>query len=277
MDVTDQPLETGHELDTPIRDTLLRRFLFNWAGCAEVLATSLGGQVLRRDELWLADVGRPAGFANVATLLRPLTGPNVEGTLSSLDDFFGFGRAGKTGEAVLVSAWPTPDLRPYGWHLMGHPPLHLLPTGVAVPPPPELRIEQVTDVPGLRAFGAAAVVGFPLPELEAYGAQAVIGDGVLQDPRLRLWVGWLDDRVVSIGAAFVEHGISHVTLIATVPDARRRGFGEALTWRAALAAPGSPAMLLSSDAGRPVYERMGFLPLFRFTLWYRERDGHGRG
>lgn len=27
-----------------------------------------------------------------------------------------------------------------------------------------------------------------------------------------------------------------------------------------------PAMLLSSDVGRPVYERMGFLPLQRMTL-----------
>ena len=32
MDETDRPLETGHERDTPIADTLLRRFLFNWAG-----------------------------------------------------------------------------------------------------------------------------------------------------------------------------------------------------------------------------------------------------
>lgn len=62
-----------------------------------------------------------------------------------------------------------------------------------------------------------------------------------------------------------------MVLVATVPEARRRGFGEALTWQAALAEPGLPAMLLSSDPGRPVYERMGFLPLFRSTLWYRDR------
>jgi hypothetical protein len=276
MDETDQPLETGHEPDTPVADTLLRRFLFNWAGCVEVLAASLGGQTLRRDDLWLADVGRPAGFANVATLLRPLTEASLDETLSSLEDFYGFGRGGKTGEATLFSAWPTPDLRPYGWCLMGHPPLHLLPAGAASPPsPPALRIEPVTDIAALRAFETAAVVGFPLPELQPYGAQAMIGDGALEDRRLRSWVGWLDGRAVSIGAAFVEHGINHVSLIATVPDARRRGYGEALTWRAALAEPELPAMLLSSDAGRPLYDRMGFLPLFRFTLWSRERDRHG--
>jgi hypothetical protein len=34
-----------------------------------------------------------------------------------------------------------------------------------------------------------------------------------------------------------------------------------------------PAMLLSSDDGRSIYERMGFLPLQRLTLWYRPRPG----
>jgi hypothetical protein len=30
-------------------------------------------------------------------------------------------------------------------------------------------------------------------------------------------------------------------------------------------------VLLASDLGRPVYERMGYLALVRTTLWHRER------
>jgi hypothetical protein len=30
-------------------------------------------------------------------------------------------------------------------------------------------------------------------------------------------------------------------------------------------------MLLASDPGRPVYERMGYLPLLRFTVWQLPR------
>lgn len=57
-----------------------------------------------------------------------------------------------------------------------------------------------------------------------------------------------------------------------MPAARGRGFGEAITWQATRAAPKLPALLLASDAGCPVYERMGYLPLFRFTLWHRTRE-----
>ena len=93
----------------------------------------------------------------------------------------------------------------------------------------------------------------------------------LDERRARLFVGWTGDRPVAASSAWIAEGINDVTVVATLPDARRRGYGEALTWRAALADPSLPAMLVSSDDGRPVYERMGFLPLFRFTLWYRNR------
>ncbi|MDP9367180.1 MAG: GNAT family N-acetyltransferase [Chloroflexota bacterium] len=265
------PLETGHEPTTPIGDTLLRRFLCNWTEAIDALATSMGGRTLRRDDLHATDVGRPAGYANAATLLRPLTSASVDEVLAELAGFYGFG-GDAGGEVVLFSPWPTPDLRSHGWSLMGHPPLHLLAPGRSLPPPPPgLRIDEVRDAAALRAWEAAAGAGFPFPEWDSLGPGSLIGEGVLGDPRWRLWTGWLEDRPVSIAAAFVEHGISNVVLVATVPEARRRGYGEAVTWRAALAEPGLPAMLLSSDPGRPVYERMGFLPLFRFTLWYRDR------
>jgi hypothetical protein len=47
----------------------------------------------------------------------------------------------------------------------------------------------------------------------------------------------------------------------------------ALTWRVTLADPGLPALLLASDEGRPVYERMGYMRLFRSALWSRDRRG----
>jgi hypothetical protein len=277
MDEHEPTLETGHEPGTPIGDSLLRRFLFNWAEAIAALAESMGGRRLRRDDFWAADVGRPAGYANTAILLRPLSPHRLEATLAALADFYGFGRRGVGGECAIFSAWPTPDLRPHGWHLVGHPPLHVLPalSGGETPPapPPELRVEAVGNASGLRVFEETIVAGYPFPELVELGAGAMIGKAALADPRLRLFVGWVDDQPVGAAGAFVDHGVNDVLIVATRRSARRRGYGEALTWRAAHAEPGFPAMLLSSDLGRPVYERMGFLPLFRTTLWYRERRG----
>jgi hypothetical protein len=72
---------------------------------------------------------------------------------------------------------------------------------------------------------------------------------------------------------FVAAEISDVTVVGTVPEARRRGYGAALTWRATLAEPELPALLLATDEGRAVYEGMGYISLFRFTVWSRERPG----
>jgi hypothetical protein len=54
------------------------------------------------------------------------------------------------------------------------------------------------------------------------------------------------------------------------------GYGAALTWRATLTEAGLPAILLASDDGRPVYQRMGFLPLLRFTVWQHPRHSPAR-
>jgi hypothetical protein len=268
------PLETGWLVSTPDDDTYLRRFLLNWAGMCAANARSAGGRVEEHphDGLALADSGRPAAFANCATLLAPLSAETAVDRLRAIAEFFGVDDPSRQGEVLLVSAWPTGDLRPFGWHLMGHPPVHLLPAGARPPTPPaELRIEVVRDLDGLHAWERVVITGYPFEALADAPPGALASPDWLAESRLRLWVGWVEGRPVCASSAWTEHGINDVTLVATVPDARRRGYGEALTWCAARADPSLPSMLLSSDEGRPVYERMGYLPLLRLTLWYRGR------
>jgi hypothetical protein len=40
-----------------------------------------------------------------------------------------------------------------------------------------------------------------------------------------------------------------------------------MTWPATTADAEAPSMLIASDLGRPTYERMGYLPMARFTVW----------
>jgi GNAT superfamily N-acetyltransferase len=82
-------------------------------------------------------------------------------------------------------------------------------------------------------------------------------------------VGVLDGEPVTTAAVTIAHGVGVIELVATLADARGRGFGALVTQAAALADPTVPAVLVASDPGRPVYERLGFLPVNRWTLWMK--------
>lgn len=258
-------------------DRLLDRFLDNWTTSTEAQATAHGGRSLRRDDVAAADLGRPADFTNIATLLAPLEPERMDGSMAVLDDFYGFSDGATTGAVYLFSPWPTPDLHGTGWERLGQPPLMLRPAGGEAPPPPRgLRIEEVRDAAVLRAFESVIVRGFSPSEDEAHVETGRLNRAILADDRRRMWVGWEGDTPVSAAETFTATGVNDVTLVATAPEARRQGYGSALTWRATLADPTLPSLLLASDEGRPVYERIGYRATVQFTLWRRERPA-GRG
>jgi hypothetical protein len=266
------PLETGWLPTTPVSDSYLRRFLWNWADACAATARAFGGHVLDTDTMRLADAGLPVAFSNCATLIQPLTAESAADTLAQIAAFYAFDDPRRSGEVLLVSAWPTGDLRPFGWSLMGHPPVHLLPQGVPERhAPSELRIERVASPALLHVWEQTVSRGYPLEGLEDAPAGTLAAPSLLSDPHYGAWVGFVDDQPVAAASAWAAHGVVNVTLVATLPEERRKGYGEALTWAASRLVPALPAMLLSSDDGRPVYERMGYLPLQRMTLWFRGR------
>ena len=133
-----------------------------------------------------------------------------------------------------------------------------------------LDIKEVRDLKALHAWERVAIEGYPLDALAGAPTRSVTNESWLEEPRWRLWVGWVGESpgqcIVDLDRA--RHQRCH-PWSQLFPDARGRGYGEALTWHAARADPSLPSMLISSDVGRPIYERMGFLPLQRITLWYR--------
>ncbi len=138
--------------------------------------------------------------------------------------------------------------------------------------PPELRLEEVTDGAGVAAFEQVLVDGFPLEEVRPYRRGRLFDERVLGGG-FRCWVGSVNGRAVTGAAAYVSAGVTGVAWVATLPEARGRGYGAAVTSAAATCQPDRHAVLHASDLGRPVYERMGFVPLFRFTLWHRPPPG----
>lgn len=116
------------------------------------------------------------------------------------------------------------------------------------------------------------VEGYPLADLQPVQRGELFGAAVLGGS-LRVWVAWLDGSPVAMAAAQLHAGVTVVEYVATLPQARGRGAGSAVTWTATLADPAGPAMLLASDDGRPVYERMGYVAIERWTAWLRPARG----
>ncbi len=272
MTTAEPYLETGHKPTTPEGDTLLRRWIVNLERSVISQVEAMGGRSVETDAYTATDLGRPAILYNWLCLRRPFDNLDLGVVLREADEFFRFADAPGNGTVFIYSVWPTPDLRPYGWSLSGHPPLMFLPAGAKAPPlPVRLTIEPVEDHDAFLATGRVLGEGFGLSEAERSTLQERFDERLLADRRLRFWLGREDGQPVCAAGAYVDAGVVQVLAVATIPAARGKGYGAMVTWAASLADPSLPAMLFASDAGRPVYERMGYLPLMRSTLWYRPR------
>lgn len=258
-----RPLETGWLPDTPVGDTVLRRFAFNQADLNERFADAAGGRSERGDHLSLADSGGPVAFFNQAILLRPLTGLD-DPLLDTVERFY----ASAPHAATLLSLWPTPDLSARGWGLGGHPAFVARPPGPHGPSRPDVEIRVVDAAADLEIVERVAVDGYPLEEGRSLLPgrllpAALLGTGI------RYRVAYLDGTPVAAAASHAGHGVVNLCFAATLPEARRHGAWSALLWARVDEHPDLPAVAFTSDYSRPGFERLGFLVVTRFTLWWR--------
>jgi GNAT superfamily N-acetyltransferase len=253
-------LETGWLPQTPVEDSLLRRFVHNQIDAQEEQARALDGRADRTDDVGLSDLGLPAAMLNMAMLRRPLAGAD-DPVLDVVDDFY----RGRPG--ALFSAWPTPDLSGRGWALIGHPMFVARgPWGVGARPSPGVEVQIATSAADLAVAERIAVEGYPMPELAGLPPNALFSARMLAGGVVHR-VGLLDGVPVAAAASHVAHGVVNLCFAATLPAARRRGVWQALVEARCAAAPDLPAVAFTSDDSRPGFVRLGFLPVQRATFW----------
>jgi GNAT superfamily N-acetyltransferase len=84
-------------------------------------------------------------------------------------------------------------------------------------------------------------------------------------------VGLADGAPASTASVLMVDGIRYVALVATAPGQQRRGFADAAMRRALQLAADvhgeKPTVLHATEAGRPVYERMGYATISRHTAY----------
>ena len=134
-----------------------------------------------------------------------------------------------------------------------------------------IECRPVADLATRAAFTELTTVCFDIPPAVA---QAVYAPQSAWCGDYRGFVGLVAGRPISIVALVRSAGVLGVYSLGTLPEYRRRGYGEALL-RAAVAqmqsAPGTPAeeplVLESTEAGYRLYRRLGFRDITKFTVY----------
>ena len=131
----------------------------------------------------------------------------------------------------------------------------------------ELDIQRVTDEAGIDVHRQTATAGF--------GADPVVAQGtvcanLLARAECVVYVGYADGDPVVSGLGWRTGRTIGVYSIATIPSARRHGYGAAMTAR--VVADGAlagcdVAALQASEMGRPIYERLGFRTVVTYDAY----------
>jgi hypothetical protein len=137
----------------------------------------------------------------------------------------------------------------------------------AEPGAPELEVRRVSDAAGIDAHRQVVTAGFGSDPAIALGTAC---PDLLERPECVVYVGYVGGDPVVSGLGWRTGRTIGVYSIATIESARRRGYGAAMTAR--VVADGvvsgcDVAALQASEMGRPIYERLGFRTVVRYTAY----------
>ena len=131
--------------------------------------------------------------------------------------------------------------------------------------PADLNIAIATSATELAEHASMLRDGFGMPQEVV---DQLIKPKLLHVDNIAVLVGRVDGEPVSCSLLSVTGSIAGVYNVATPQRFRGRGYGEALTWAAISegARRGcTAAVLQASEAGYPIYKRMGFNDLGRYA------------
>jgi GNAT superfamily N-acetyltransferase len=139
-----------------------------------------------------------------------------------------------------------------------------------VPPVPGLEIEPLRDEEGLARFVAVLGRGFGEGPREAEWVGETYQRIGLDDQSWRHYLARSDGEPVGTSTLFLHDRVGGVYFVSTIPSARRRGIGAAVTMAAVRDATDLGcrlAVLGSSTMGYSVYRRLGFEERCRFRIY----------
>lgn len=135
-------------------------------------------------------------------------------------------------------------------------------------PMPEIEVRRVEAGAVLNDFRAIGSTCFHVPI--AWFSE-VFDEQVAARGTFVCWVGYRDGTPVATAASVRSNGAIGIYNVATAPEYRRRGYGEAITRYAIDASvreSGAGRLVLQSTSqGHGIYDRMGFRPVTRLLVY----------
>jgi GNAT superfamily N-acetyltransferase len=178
---------------------------------------------------------------------------------------------------VLSRTWVAPELVPglrevfvaHGLELEPEPYPGMVLNPVQAAPAPAAGVEvALVDAAAIDEFVQVLVGGGLPPDL----ARRLTPPSFAADPAVQLFLGRLDGRAVGTSIAIQSREASGIVAVGTLPEARRRGVGAAVSWAAVSAGAerGHDTIVLqSSPMGFPVYSAMGFRTVVPYAVFGR--------
>jgi GNAT superfamily N-acetyltransferase len=151
------------------------------------------------------------------------------------------------------------------------PPLMVLdpiPPEPSEPPPPKVTFSPL-DGSNVADYLLVLGKGFGMPEDLV---ERMFRRALREIPGFSGFLAWFGGEPVAISGLSMTERTAGIYNIATHPDRRNQGYGAAVTWWAVMAGRQRGAVrsiLQASEAGEPIYRRMGFTTPTR----YRQFEG----
>jgi GNAT superfamily N-acetyltransferase len=128
-----------------------------------------------------------------------------------------------------------------------------------------LRFERILDDATIQDFAQINCIAYEVP---AETGLSLVKEHTLWHEHAYGFVAYEGDKAVSTATAIINQGCVFLFLVATMPEARRQGYGEAAVRHAlqtAHHATGiSRTVLHATEAGYPLYLRLGYHPTVKF-------------
>lgn len=234
----------------------------NMAAWHTACLAALSVESCREGATWY--VRRPAPFIFLSAIT--LDGPQHTGEHERMARELAGSRPGGMG---INDTWNRLDLAPLGFERHREQWFARTPGEAEESPGSGWAVERAETPAALAEFEQSQHRGFETPELADLGTFGVYAPGLLEDRAMHiLAIRGPGGDVASSAMAYVAAGVVGIYSVATPPEHRRKGYGEAVT-RAAQGVAPLPAVLQPSAMGEAMYRRLGFEPAGKVTNWFR--------